>query len=97
MKRKITELEQKLLDKGFRLLKKNYAGKYSQKTDSYEYRNVYVGLCEVNFLGFVLLDYKREKILEYGIIPVSETLLILKPKDLEYYRHAMEILEKDVK
>lgn len=40
MKRKITELEQKLLDKGFKLECKHYTGKKSQFVYTYEYIGV---------------------------------------------------------
>lgn len=40
MKRKITNLEKKLLDNGWRLHRKYYCGKNSDRVDSYEYCNI---------------------------------------------------------
>ena len=59
MKRKITELEQRLIEKGYYLSHKAYGGRKSEKTLSYIY---------VNKNAFVKLDYKRESVLDYGIL-----------------------------
>lgn len=52
MKRKITELEQKLLDKGFRLTQKTYGGKHSQFVHEYIY------------VGEIVKDNEKERIEE---------------------------------
>jgi hypothetical protein len=59
MKRKITELEQRLIEKGYYLSHKTYGGRKSEKTLSYIY---------VNKNAFVKLDSKRESVLDYGIL-----------------------------
>lgn len=65
MKRTITELENKLIEKGFRLSHKTYSGKYSQFVNEY----VYVGkvFCYINDGSYtvptnVVLDQKRTTI-----------------------------------
>lgn len=59
MKRKITELEQRLIDNGYRLSHKQYGGRKSEKTLSYYY---------VKQDQFVRLDYKREQVLSLGLL-----------------------------
>ena len=71
MKRKITQLEQRLLDNGYYLSHKSYSGRKSEKTLSYTY------VCQNKF---VRLDYKREKVITYGL--------------LNY--HAMELTEMEL-
>lgn len=66
MKRKTTELEQKLIKKGFRLDHKDYIGKNSEKTLSY----VYYGVVETSHFKVgvnVILDAKRKEIKVWGI------------------------------
>lgn len=66
MKRKITNLEQKMFDKGWKLEAKNYAGKYSQWTDFYQYCKEYkLENAKNNVDLFICLDKKREKIVYY--------------------------------
>ena len=48
MKRKITELEKNLIEKGWELDHKTYTGKHSEKTFQYVYEKVYVGEYERN-------------------------------------------------
>ena len=67
MKRKITELEQKLLDKGFVLESKSYWGKHSQRVHYY----LYLGQVNVDN-GFivttqVVLNAKKNKIEEVNV------------------------------
>ena len=62
MKRRITELEQKLLDRRFVLSHKTYCGSLSKRTEFY----VYVGNIS-DFKVMVYLDYKREKLDHYVI------------------------------
>ena len=71
MKRKITDLEQRLIDNGYYLSHKSYSGRKSEKTLSYTY------VCQNKF---VRLDYKREKVITYGL--------------LNY--HAMELTEMEL-
>ena len=59
MKRKITDLEQRLIDKGYYLSHKHYGGRKSEKTISYMY---------VNKNAFVKLDNKREQVIDYGLL-----------------------------
>lgn len=59
MKRKITDLEQRLIDKGYYLSHKHYGGRKSEKTISYMY---------VNKNAFVKLDNKREQVVDYGLL-----------------------------
>ena len=66
MKRKTTELEQKLIKRGFRLDHKDYIGKNSEKTLSY----VYYGVVETSHFKVgvnVILDAKRNEIKVWGI------------------------------
>lgn len=70
MKRKITELEKNLIDKGWELDHKTYYGKHSDKVLNYVYEKVYVkeytrddGKVIVNtWTARVLLDNTRTKI-----------------------------------
>ena len=67
MKRKITELEQKLLDNGWYLANKRYTGKRSEKTLCYEYQKT-SDLRNDNKVYdlFINLDLKRSQIVKYG-------------------------------
>lgn len=67
MKRKVTELEQKLIDSGYTLCFKSYIGKHSQFTEYYEYSKFeqFDPLFYVRCV--VRLDPKRTKIKFYGI------------------------------
>ena len=60
MKRTITELEQKLIDKGFKLHHKTYKGKHSQFVNSY----IYVAMLD-GVKVKVCLNAKRDTILNY--------------------------------
>ena len=68
MKRKITELEQKLLDNGWYLANKRYTGKRSEKTLCYEYQKT-SDLRNDNKVYdlFINLDLKRSQIVKYGV------------------------------
>ncbi len=59
MKRKTTDLEHKLIEKGYYLSHKTYGGKKSQKTLFYYYTNKN---------SFIKLDSKREKVVSYGLL-----------------------------
>lgn len=72
MKRKITKLEQKLLDKGFVLECKTYKGKHSQFVNEYHYRGVmqfFVDEYDTNILDNVLvvLNSKKDHIVKVYI------------------------------
>ena len=68
MKRKITELEQKLLENGWYLANKRYTGKRSEKTLCYEYQKT-SDLRNDNKVYdlFINLDLKRSQIVKYGV------------------------------
>lgn len=92
MKRRITELEQKLLDNGWKLYSKNYCGKYSQFTMNYQFYKV-IGFgsfaCEV----CAFLDKKREKVVDYKVLVDHEYI------DKETFNNIgkiFELLERDL-
>lgn len=61
MKRKITDLEKKLLENGYVLVGKDYGGKHSEKTRCYVYKNG---------INVIKLDYTRKKVLDYALVGV---------------------------
>lgn len=70
MKRTITELENKLIEKGFRLSHKTYSGKHSQFVNEY----VYVGKVwyqydkdSLTLPVLVVLNAKRDKVLDISM------------------------------
>ena len=68
MKRKITELEQKLLDNGWCLTIKRYTGKHSEKTHCYEYhKKSDITNNGKTYEQIIKLDQKRSQIIDYGI------------------------------
>lgn len=62
MKRKITEIEQKLFDNDYRLYGKNYTGKHSEKVESYVY---------VNGNNAIKLDSTRTKPIDFALVGVN--------------------------
>lgn len=60
MKREITKLEQKLINKGYKLEFKSYVGKHSQKVEFYCYK----GQLE-NYEVLIFLDSKRSRVDHY--------------------------------
>lgn len=73
MKRKTTDLEKRLINKGFRLDHKEYCGKHSEKTASY----VYYGVVDTRIerVGVnVKLNAKRDTIVEWGINDFGKAL-----------------------
>ena len=86
MKRKVTELEQRLINNGYRLTKKEYGGRKSEKTLSYHYEK-----------GdqFVRLDYKRENILCLGITNYHPQ--VVTKLELEELRIKIYNIEQDTK
>lgn len=71
MKRKITDLEQKLINDGWCLTIKRYTGKHSEKTCSYEYHKIAdLRHDGEKFNQIIKLDQKRAQIVNYGIANV---------------------------
>ena len=68
MKRKVTDLEKKLIENGWYLAVKRYTGKRSEKTLCYEYQKT-SDLKNDNKVYdlFINLDQKRSQIVKYGI------------------------------
>ena len=68
MKRKITELEQKLINDGWCLAIKRYTGKHSEKILCYEYHKT-SDLRNDNktYDQIIKLDQKRSQIVDFGI------------------------------
>ena len=64
MIRKVTELEQKLLDNGWKLESKLYCGKNRQLTSGFFYQKVFQ-VNEIDFIFSVFLDNKRTKALNF--------------------------------
>ena len=85
MKRQITNLEQRLLDKGFYLDQKFYIGKHSEKIGGYIYKK---DPCEHtnNCTIYVELDNKREDCVNIYIKKGSVTFDkdLIKQLDLDY-------------
>ena len=68
MKRKITNLEQKLINDGWCLTIKRYIGKHSEKTFCYEYHKTSDLRNESKtYEQIIKLDQKRSQIVDYGI------------------------------
>lgn len=102
MKRKVSELEQKLLDKGFRLTHKTYGGKHSQFVDKYHY------LGELNFfdetldmntnvLVRVILNNKKDKIIDISIINALSTFDFVSKELLQDYLIIATYFENDIR
>lgn len=85
MKRKTTDLEQKLIEKGYYLSHKTYGGKKSQKTLYYYYTNKN---------SFVKLDSKREKVVTYGLL--NYHTMQLGEMELQGIKMALDKLKYDI-
>ena len=98
MKRQITDLEQKLLNKGFYLDQKFYVGKHSEKIGGYIYKK---DPCEHtnNCTIFVELGGKREEIVNAYIKKGSITFdkNLIKQLDLDYETCVDYILKEEEK
>ena len=100
MKRKITELEQKLINDGWQLVLKRYQGKKSEKVLCYEYHKT-SDLRNNNktYDQVIQLDQKRSQIVNYGIKNVvidflnDQELCLIRFLHLEL-RHYVEKLTK---
>ena len=71
MKRTITELESKIIKKGFKLSHKCYSGKHSQFVDKYVYVGTiwYQGDKEgIKLIVWVVLNAKRDKVLDISMV-----------------------------
>ena len=83
MKRKITELENKLIEDGWCLTIKRYTGKHSEKTHRYEYHKTSDirnnGKC---YEQIIELDQKRSQIVNYGIANIQINYLDREELDL---------------
>ena len=86
MKRKITNLEQRLIDKGYYLSHKQYSGRKSEKTHSYTY---------VNKNTFVKLDFKRENVISYGLLNYSA--MELTRMELQGIEIVLNMIENEIK
>ena len=100
MKRKITELENKLIEDGWCLTIKRYTGKHSEKTHRYEYHKTSDirnnGKC---YEQIIELDQKRSQIVNYGIANIQINYLDREELDLIRFlflelRHYVERITK---
>lgn len=101
MKRKITDLEQKLLDNGWQLTNKNYTGKHSEKIECYEYHKTSDLRNNGKTFDLVIkLDQKRSQIVDYGVKNVylhylnDQELCLVRFLFLEI-RHFVERITKE--
>ena len=101
MKRKITELENKLIKDGWCLTIKRYTGKHSEKTHRYEYHKTSDirnnGKC---YEQIIELDTKRSQIVNYGIANIQINYLDRDELDLIRFlflelRHYVERVEQE--
>lgn len=67
MERKTTALEQTLIKSEFKLTSKFYMGKKSNKTYCYLYQKE----MDRGIIYNICLDYKREKVIKYGIPDIA--------------------------
>lgn len=82
MKRTITDLEEKLIQEGYKLKSKEYGGKHSQKVVAY----VYIKKDEVGDVTSIVLNQKRTKIVYYTINGIGcEELVRLHTKLCSIY------------
>ena len=72
MKRKITDLEQQLINDGWCLTIKRYTGKHSEKTHCYEYHKTSdIRNNGKSYEQIIELDQKRSQIVNYGIANIQ--------------------------
>ena len=91
MKRKITETEKNLIDKGFKLFLKKYYGSHSEKTLSY----LYYGVIDTSFgrVGVsVVLDPKRNTVINYGIYKYYHAICGIETYTMKHLKEAEQIL-----
>lgn len=102
MKRKITKLEEKLINDGWCLTIKRYTGKGSNKVLCYEYHKT-SDLRNDNkvYDQIIVLDQKRSQVVDYGIKNVcfdfvsDEEICLLRFLRLEL-KHFVERVDKEV-
>ena len=102
MKRRVTEIESKILNDGWCLTIKRYTGKYSQKILCYEYHKT-SDLRNDNktYDLFIHLNQKRSQIVKYGIKNLfieemtSEELTIVRFLFLELRHYVERLTEKE--
>ena len=100
MKRKITDLEQKLINNGWCLTIKRYTGKHSEKTHCYEYHKISdIRNNGKSYEQVIELDQKRSQIVNYGIANIQINYLDREELDLIRFlflelRHYVERLTK---
>lgn len=101
MKRKITDLEQKLIDDGWCLTIKRYTGKHSEKIHCYEYHKT-SDLRNDNktYDLFIQLDQKRSQIIKYGLASLfmermgNDELMVARFLFLELRHYVERLTEK---
>lgn len=102
MKRKTTELEQKLINDGWCLTIKRYTGKHSEKTHCYEYHKTSdLRNNGKSYEQIIELDQKRSQIVNYGIANIQINYLDREELDLIRFlflelRHFVERVEKEI-
>lgn len=100
MRRKITNLEKKLLEDGWCLTIKRYTGKHSEKTHRYEYHKTSdIRNNGKSYEQIIELDLKRAQIVNYGIANIQINYLDREELDLIRFlflelRHYVERLTK---
>ena len=83
MKRKTTDLEQKLINDGWCLTIKRYTGKHSEKTHCYEYHKISdISNNGKSYEQIIELDQKRSQIVNYGIANIQINYLDREELDL---------------
>ena len=102
MKRKVTDLEQKLINDGWCLTIKRYTGKHSEKTHCYEYHKTSdITNNGKSYEQVIQLDQKRSQIVNYGIANIQIDYLDREELDLIRFlflelRHFVERVEKEI-
>ena len=102
MKRKVTDLEQKLINNGWCLTIKRYTGKHSEKTHCYEYHKTNdITNNGKSYEQVIQLDQKRSQIVNYGIANIQIDYLDREELDLIRFlflelRHFVERTEKEI-
>ena len=101
MKRKITDLEQKLINDGWCLTIKRYTGKHSEKTYCYEYHKISdIRNNGKSYEQVIELDQKRSQIVNYGIANIQINYLDREELDLIRFlflelRHYVERVKQE--
>ena len=101
MKRKVTDLEQKLINDGWCLTNKRYTGKHSEKTHCYEYHKTSdIRNNGKSYEQIIQLDQKRSQIVNYGIANIQIDYLDREELDLIRFlflelRHFVERIEQE--